>query len=76
MGRSALAPEAADLLAVSLSSAMVENDSSGNMRMIKRRYQQRARDDVAAALTLVAGAFERYPAPAQDLEKRRPVVVG
>ena len=71
-----ITPEAADLLMVSLSSAMVENDSSGNMRMIKRSKNNAARDDVAAALTLVAGAFERYPAPAQDLEERRPVVVG
>ncbi len=34
------------------------------------------RDDVAAALTLAAGAFERYPAAAAESEERRPVVVG
>ena len=38
---------------------MVENDNAGNVRLIKRGHDNKARDDVAAAATLAAGAFER-----------------
>ena len=48
-----------NLLTVSMAKARVENDTSGNMRMIKP-FNNTARDDVAAALVLAAGAFERY----------------
>ena len=47
------------------------------MRLIKRdRGSNTGRDDVAAALTLAAGAFERYPGGAAESEERRPVLVG
>ena len=48
-----------NLLMVSLSAAYVENDNAGNSRLIKRSSDNKARDDVAAAATLAAGAFER-----------------
>ena len=47
------------LIAASLSRAMVKNDDAGNTRLVKRGNNNSARDDVAAALTLVAGAYER-----------------
>lgn len=72
-----IAPECAGLLAESLAQSKVENDTSGNMRLIKRHTTMNTgRDDVAASLTLVAGAFARYPAAAEETEERRPVVVG
>ena len=71
-----VAPDALGLLTVSLAASKIENDTGGNMRMIKRdRGSNTGRDDVAAALTLAAGAFARYPAPAET-EERRAVVVG
>ena len=48
------------LLAASLSEAMVQNDDQGNVRLVKRSQHNRARDDVAAALVLAAGAFMRW----------------
>ena len=50
------------LLATSLSVAMVKNDDAGNVRLVKRGTNNTARDDVAAALVLTAGAFARQPA--------------
>ena len=47
------------LLTASLSAAMVENDTSGNVRLKKRGVNNEARDDVAAALILNAGAYQR-----------------
>ena len=47
------------LCAASLSAAMVRNDESGNTRLVKRGTNNEARDDVAAALVLAAGAFQR-----------------
>ena len=47
------------LIAASLSAAMVQNDDAGNVRMVKRGSNNQARDDVAAALALAAGAFVR-----------------
>ena len=58
-GPLSVAESSRDLLAASLSAARVENDTSGNTRMIKRKSNNEARDDVAAALVLSAGAFER-----------------
>ena len=46
------------LIAASLSAAMVENDKQGSMRLIKRGTNNTGRDDVAAALTLAAGALQ------------------
>ena len=47
------------LLAASLSAAMVRNDDQGSTRLVKRDSDGQARDDVAAALMLAAGAVER-----------------
>ena len=72
-----LAPEtdSRNLLVASLAVAYVKNDDQGNARLAKRNHNNQARDDVAAALLLAAGAFLRYPAPAET-EPRRPIVVG
>ena len=47
------------LLTASLSAAMVVNDDQGNTRLKKKGTNNQARDDVAAALVLAAGAFAR-----------------
>ena len=47
------------LVAASLMFAMVKNDDAGNCRLEKRGTNNTARDDVAAALLLAAGAWER-----------------
>ena len=47
------------LFVASLSVSMVKNDESGNVKMVKSSQNNTARDDVAAALTLAAGAFDR-----------------
>ena len=47
------------LLAASLAVAMVKNDDSGNVHLVKKGSNNTARDDAAAALVLGAGAFER-----------------
>ena len=47
------------LVAASLSAALVKNDDSGNTRLVKRGTNNTGRDDVAAALVLGAGAFQR-----------------
>ena len=52
-------PGSRNLLVVSMSAAHVENDNAGNSRLIKRASDNKARDDVAAAAVLAAGAFER-----------------
>ena len=52
-------PGARHLVAASLSAAMVKNDDAGNTRLLKRGSNNTARDDVAAALVLAAGAFAR-----------------
>ena len=51
----------ADLFTASLAVAMVKPDDAGNVRLIKRGSHNTARDDVAAALVLAAGAFDRKP---------------
>ena len=57
-----------DLLTVSLSAAQVANDDQGNVRLVKRDpANNTARDDVAAALVLAAGALERAPEPSGPL---------
>ena len=56
------------LLMASLSAAYVKGDDQGNTRLTKRGKDNKARDDVAAALTLAAGAFARAgEAPAREL---------
>ena len=51
--------ESIPLLVTSLEKAQVKNDDQGNTRMTKNK-DNRARDDVAAALVLAAGACDRY----------------
>ena len=62
-GPLAIAPESRALLTASLAAAMVANDDAGNVRMVKRGTNNQARDDVAAALVLAAGALARAPKP-------------
>ena len=50
-----------DLVSSSLAVSEVRNDSAGNTRLVKRGSHNQARDDVAAALTLAAGALARVP---------------
>ena len=49
------------LLAAALAVAMVKNDDQGSVRLVKRASDNSARDDVAAALVLAAGALARAP---------------
>ena len=51
--------ESRPLLAASLSVARVKNDDAGGTRLVKRGFNNQARDDVAAALVLAAGKFSR-----------------
>ena len=54
-----VSPCSRDLLKHSLAAASIESDTSGNVRIIKRR--RTARDDVAVALTVAAGVLGRRP---------------
>ena len=58
-GPLAVAPESRALLIASLLASLVQNDDAGSVRMLKAGTNNRARDDVAAALVLAAGAWER-----------------
>ena len=58
-GPLACAQGSRDLLGASLGVAMVANDDQGNTRLRKRTGDNAARDDVAAALVLAAGAYQR-----------------
>ncbi|MCY4414952.1 MAG: hypothetical protein OXE87_01370 [Chloroflexi bacterium] len=51
--------ECALLVSASLSVAMVKNDDQGSFRLVKRANNNQCRDDVASALTLAAGAWDR-----------------
>ena len=62
-GPFAVAECSRSLLAASLSAAMVKNDDAGSFRLIKKGFNNKARDDVAAALVLAAGLFERTAQP-------------
>ena len=53
-----------ELLATSLSRAMVKSDDAGNIRIVKKGTANTSRDDVAAALVLACGALARKPRPA------------
>ena len=64
-GPLACAPSSRSLLTASLSAAMVLNDDAGNVRLRKKGFNSKARDDVAAALVLGAGALSRAPAPSR-----------
>ena len=62
-------PVSHNLLVVSMSAALVENDNAGNVRLIKKGHDNKCRDDVAAAAVLAAGAFERAgSAPVRELK--------
>ena len=63
-GPLSVAPQSRPLLEASLSVALVRNDDQGSYRLVKRDpANNTARDDIAAALTLVAGAVSRWPVP-------------
>ena len=63
-GPLSVTPRARALIEASLSVALVRNDDQGSFRLVKRDPKNNtARDDVAAALTLAAGAWSRWPAP-------------
>ena len=63
------------LVAASLMVAHVKNDDQGSFRLVKRDHNNASRDDVAAALALVAGAHERSPKPSETVERREPILV-
>ena len=52
-------PGSRSLLEASLSVATVKSDDQGSVRLVKRTSNNEARDDVAAAFTLAAGAYAR-----------------
>ena len=55
-------PASRPLMMASLSVSMVKNDEQGSFRLLKRDPSHNTgRDDVAAALTLAAGAWARAP---------------
>ena len=58
-GPLSVAESSRPLLAASLAVAEVKGDDQGNTRLVKRGTNNTARDDVAAALLLAAGAFQR-----------------
>ena len=60
------------LLTASLSGAIVKNDDQGSVRLVKKGTNNQARDDVAAALVLAAGAGAR--AMKRPTRKRRVLV--
>ena len=60
-GPLAVAEGSRPLLAASLAVALVKNDDQGSCRLVKRAGDNSARDDVAAALVLAAGALARAP---------------
>ena len=57
----AVDPLSRELLTASLAVSKVETDDSGNIRLVKKGAHNEARDDVAAALVLAAGAVSRLP---------------
>ena len=60
-------PDSRGLLTASLAAAMVKPDDAGNVRLVKKGTNNTGRDDVAAALTLAAGALSRAPKPRRRL---------
>ena len=57
-----------DGVAHALASADVANDDAGNVRLTKRGQNSTGRDDLAAALTLAAGAWKRQRRHAAPIE--------
>ena len=68
-GPLSVSPAAQALLTTSLAASKVQNDDAGNTRLIKVSHNNQGRDDVAAALLLAAGGFDRagssVPRPAR-----------
>ena len=63
-GPLAVTPRSRALIEASLAVAMVKNDDQGSVRLVKRDPKNNTgRDDVAAALTLGAGAWSRWKPP-------------
>ena len=60
-GPLSIAPDARALLSFSLAASLIEADTSGNVRLKKKKADNSARDDCAAALVLAAGAVARMP---------------
>ena len=58
-GPFAVAECSRSLLEASLAVAVVKSDDQGSVRLVKRTSNNEARDDVAAAFTLAAGAYAR-----------------
>ena len=58
-GPLSISPCSRSLLAASLGVCTVRNDDQGSTRLVKKDTNNTARDDVAAALVLAAGLFER-----------------
>ena len=52
-------PASRSLVEASLACATVRSDDQGSVRLVKKTSNNLARDDVAAALTLAAGAYVR-----------------
>ena len=74
-GPANVAESARDLLTVSLARARVENDKSGNHRMVKSdRHNNTSRDDVAAAWLLAEGSVARQPRDLEPRKVRQPVM--
>ena len=52
-------PSSRALIGASLAVSMVKNDDAGNVRMVKKGFNNSSRDDVSSALVLGAGAWAR-----------------
>ena len=74
-GPFAVAECSRSLLAASLSVATVKNDDQGSCRIEKRGTNNTARDDVASAFALAAGAFARSAERVQTPGAARHLVV-
>ena len=71
-----VSPDSRDLLTVSLQAALVENDTSGNSRLVKKGTDSEARDDVANALVLASGELvrrDRKPSAVPDVVAYAPL---
>ena len=68
-GPMAVDPMSRPLLAVSLAKSLVQNDDSGNCRLVKSGTHNTGRDDVGASLVLACGAQARMPKPSGGIYK-------
>ena len=65
-GPMSVVPSATALLTASLAVVRVRHDDAGSMRLVKLGMGNTGRDDVAAALTLAGGAWERHKTWAEN----------